>query len=424
MNSKNRNSENGQAIVYLALGIIVFLGFVALAIDGGMVLADRRNTQNAADAASLAGGGAAAFHLDNNKKISCDTQWTCDNYSVITNAEIDARQAAIDRASANGFDIERDDDLADHNGVKTTCGGTNWDNGYIDVTVAISATTPSNFLQLVFPNALHNEVDAVTRVHPGGPYLFGNAIVALNPENCSDPGKQGVIVGGSGTLKVTGGDVFSNGCVRQDSPVSVTIDPPYIAEGHSLFKSDSWASTTTDSIPPSEYDLEQPDCSTAPAGHNIDTTTPGYKFPKTLGDGLWCVTGDVSINQADTLEGDGVTIVMLTGKFFINGPADVHLYAPSVDHPDDTKTAENGMLIYLPKSNANDVSMDGNQTSTFEGLVYAPSSKITMSGTGTNIYNDSQVVGYNVVIQGTGDLTLTYKGCNGYLRSPSIELYK
>ena len=61
MNSKKCNSEKGQAIVYLVIGMVVFLGFVALAIDGGMALADRRRSQNGADAASLAGGAAASL---------------------------------------------------------------------------------------------------------------------------------------------------------------------------------------------------------------------------------------------------------------------------------------------------------------------------------------------------------------------------
>lgn len=55
MNTKHFNSEKGQAIVYLVIGLVVFLGFVALAIDGGMVLADRRDAQNATDASALAG---------------------------------------------------------------------------------------------------------------------------------------------------------------------------------------------------------------------------------------------------------------------------------------------------------------------------------------------------------------------------------
>ena len=50
-------------IVFLVLGLVVFLGFVALAIDGGMALADRRDAQNATDASALAGAAAAAQQL-------------------------------------------------------------------------------------------------------------------------------------------------------------------------------------------------------------------------------------------------------------------------------------------------------------------------------------------------------------------------
>ncbi len=64
MNDIPHKSESGQAIVYLVIGLVVFLGFVALAIDGGMALADRRHEQNAADAASLAGGGKVALDLE------------------------------------------------------------------------------------------------------------------------------------------------------------------------------------------------------------------------------------------------------------------------------------------------------------------------------------------------------------------------
>ena len=56
-------SEKGQAIVFLVLGLVVFMGFVALAIDGGMAFADRRHSQNGSDAASLAGGGEAALYI-------------------------------------------------------------------------------------------------------------------------------------------------------------------------------------------------------------------------------------------------------------------------------------------------------------------------------------------------------------------------
>jgi len=47
--------ENGQTLIYVALGMVVLLGFVALAIDVGYVYGERRRMQNAADAGALAG---------------------------------------------------------------------------------------------------------------------------------------------------------------------------------------------------------------------------------------------------------------------------------------------------------------------------------------------------------------------------------
>src|SRR4030042_1813660 len=216
MNPNYHNSEKGQAIVYLVLGFVVFLGFVALAIDGGMALADRRHAQNAADAASLAGGGAAALSLeDSNIDYG---NWSCGSVgSAIWHAE----DAAINRASANNFSITTHVDNDALNYVDATCS-----NKYIDVTVEISATTPSNFLQLVFPSALHNEVEAVTRVFPRHPYAEGNAIVALNPQLCSEPGSDGAIMFGNGETIVQGGGIFSNGCVRGNGNAgSVTMLP-------------------------------------------------------------------------------------------------------------------------------------------------------------------------------------------------------
>jgi hypothetical protein len=51
----NKKNESGQAAVILALAFVGLLAFSALAIDGGNAYLTRRNAQNAADAASMAG---------------------------------------------------------------------------------------------------------------------------------------------------------------------------------------------------------------------------------------------------------------------------------------------------------------------------------------------------------------------------------
>ena len=53
MDTKQRPSESGQAIVLIGVAFVVLLGFAALAIDGSMIYSDRRYAQNAADSSSL-----------------------------------------------------------------------------------------------------------------------------------------------------------------------------------------------------------------------------------------------------------------------------------------------------------------------------------------------------------------------------------
>ena len=78
--TKRRNYENGQAIVLIAFAFIAFVAMAGLAIDGGMVYSDRRHAQNAADAGSLAAGGAAALTMENNHIFYsplCQERRTC-----------------------------------------------------------------------------------------------------------------------------------------------------------------------------------------------------------------------------------------------------------------------------------------------------------------------------------------------------------
>jgi len=49
------NNQQGQALIILVFAMLALLAFAALAIDGGNIYAVKRRTQNAADAAALAG---------------------------------------------------------------------------------------------------------------------------------------------------------------------------------------------------------------------------------------------------------------------------------------------------------------------------------------------------------------------------------
>ena len=101
---KHVSTEKGQTVVLLALAFIVLLGFTALAIDGGMVYANRRHMQNASDAASLAGGSAVAMYLENHYVVYSD--WSCSDARVIK-AQINGANGgeitAINSAGGNDY---------------------------------------------------------------------------------------------------------------------------------------------------------------------------------------------------------------------------------------------------------------------------------------------------------------------------------
>lgn len=82
------NGERGQVLVLFAGGVLALLAFAALAFDTGMLLLEKRDAQNAADAAALAG---ARYVFDGDCVAPA---WTC--------SEARAHAAAV--ALENGYD--------------------------------------------------------------------------------------------------------------------------------------------------------------------------------------------------------------------------------------------------------------------------------------------------------------------------------
>ena len=93
MKTKKR-SQQGQAIILIALAIVGLVGFTALAIDGGNAFSDRRHAQNAADTAVLS---AALSKIRGNAN-----EW---------------KTAGLNLASTNGYD----DSNPEHSVTIHTC---------------------------------------------------------------------------------------------------------------------------------------------------------------------------------------------------------------------------------------------------------------------------------------------------------------
>jgi hypothetical protein len=449
MMKKHSVSEKGQAIVFLVLGLVVFLGFVALAIDGGMVLADRRRAQNGSDASSLSGGGSAALSIENNANDYPSvtyTGWDCSSVKV-QEAGVEAISSAIARAASNNFTINTNP--ADGNYVTAVCGVD--DNGsfvdkFIDVTTYISSTTETSFIQVLAPTTLRNNVDAVTRVRPPTPFAYGNAIVALR-DDCPNSNTGGVHFDGNAEVIIDGGGIFSNACFVASGNVDVSVIPngtPNTCIGDDCYEQNGGASV--DPVPneggppllPGSYHVPAPNCSALP-DHGIHTgggtIQPGRYDRITLNNGelnlqsgLYCIMNDDFRITGGDLIGSDVTIYIVQGDFDSAGSAHIVLDAPPAENcgePCDPYEAIPGVLIYLAVGNTGEVSLLGDSGSDYMGLVYAPDGMIEAGGAGSLIAKiHAQLIGDTVFVHGNTTIDIKYENDEQKWKPARIELYK
>jgi hypothetical protein len=450
MRQRCEAKEKGQVLVLLVFGAVALLGFAALAIDGGMLYSDRRHAQNAADASSLGGGTLASLRLENSgitlENFSCGD-------SAVVQAQTVAKHAAVNRAASNGFTI--DNHLNNDNGVTTVCVDNNWNGAYhdkyIDVRVRITFKTDTAFAHFVYPGEMKNTVEAVTRVRPQAPLAFGQAIVSLNQSVC-DGNQHGVIISGSAEININGGGVFSNGCLRHSGATNLVINVSsgsisyvgqYIESGN-VVTNQPIQQVAGGELPEIATYVPPPDCSQVPNfgspstayQTNASGTIPPGNYNRIrmngpvqlVGGGLYCLYGNFEAGNndlsIDTSNGkQGVTIYLEKGNFETNGGGTVILSAPP--RVPDPSPAIGGVLIYLAEGNTGIVKLRGNSTSSYWGIVYAPSGTIDAAGTsGHDATFNTQLVGKNVYISGNARIDINYSGGSYYRKPTMMDLYK
>jgi hypothetical protein len=439
MITQQRN-EKGQAIVILALAIVVLLGFTAIAIDGGMAYSDRRHAQNAADASSLAGAAMAALSLENNHVTY--GAWDCDNFKLISAGQ-SAETAAINRAANNTYTI--DTDFSDHNGVDVMCeqGVFNgaWVDKYIEITTYISKTTDTHFAQFVFSGLLQNKVQAVTRVRPRVPLAFGNAVVSLNSADCSG-NSNGVIFSGSMDLHIKGGGVFSNGCLYGNGN-NFKVDTNewgvyYAGQAMGTLGNINYGEgpqKAAFSLPSSSFQIDPPDCSSLPVrtqGNHDTELFPGKysSISMSNGDlklhpGLYCLTGSPNAFKitGGNLIAHSVTIYVTSGSVEVSGNGNISMSAPPY-HPDPSPAIPN-VLFFLAPGNTSVIKLNGDSKHAYLGTIYAPDADVNVNGSGDiGPTLHTQIIGKNVEISGSAVIDINFNGGQNYQKPSSLELYK
>ena len=398
----NKSSEKGQALVIIAFAIIGLLALTALAIDGGNVYSDRRNAQNAADTAVL----ATALRMIRNPG-----DWN------------DATTSGLTRAAENGYNNNTTTNIVEIHtppitGPYSDCTSIDFDcNEYVQV--IITSYVDTYFAPIVGINQLTNKVNAVARVQPTfiEPFLDGNAIVSCSQHEC-----PAATVGGNSSTTLEGGGLFVNSdCVGDPQ------DTAFVVNGGGGLKSPSLCSVgkyenSNLNIGTINNSCEQVDCNTAftepniPCSGNAEVdkndksilhpgTFTGNKFPpngiKTLVSGTYCITsGDFDFPNG-TLSGIGVIIQVFKGEVRINGGT-VHLEAPSSG--DYT-----GLLLYLPKTNHSPITINGNTTMSYKGMILAQSSHVLIDGTeAQDGFMSSQIISNTIDITGGSSTIIRY----------------
>ena len=403
--NKHNNSERGQALVIIALAMIGLIGMAGLAIDGSMVLADRRHAQNAADTAVLAGALA---------KVKPQT----DAHGNV----IPWQNVARDRAGSNGYsgDLVRSEVevySCDEAGADCAAPYTG-KSEYMKVVILSHVNT--TFSRVVGIPQLHNRVEAVSVARAGytGQLYNGAPVVGLAPDKCKT-----IWFSGHSELEIWGGGVHSNSSLDCGVTIAGSSDNTlhdgsidmvannYIVNGKPdmSIAGGIHGGATQYPYPPPANMLPNPTCSGAAStsGNTMNPGTWSGTFPPSgvtsLNPGTYCVNGDFRLNAHDVLTGNGVTIFMQSGGINWNGSAEINLFAPGTGEP------LAGLLVYAPMSNSSPMSFNGNGNSLLTGTIFTPAADITYNGTSNVQKSNVQIIGYTVELTGDNGTLIQYQ---------------
>jgi Flp pilus assembly protein TadG len=432
-----QRKEHGQILIIVVLALIALLGFTSLAIDGGMVYSDRRQAQNAADAASLAGAL---------KKASGGT-------------DAEAVQAAQNVIAANYYDSNQ--------AVIQVSTASDLFGTYYQVRADLETDTQTSLMHLFGHDIVTNEVMAISRTRAAGPVMPGMAIIAMG--DCTAPGGPSSLVGISGGGN-SGGVLTYNGGIFLNSPEKnssqpCAIDAPTSAgnwgiramDGHTISSigEHTYPDPTKDKISPSPINagvndgvrigdplewLEEPQCTingSTSSGKYQPGRYGGSGQPKLDGGemapGIYCISGDIHLSGNDILKGSGVVLYFINGGIRFSGNALLDISAPNNANCLGTpgnRTASctyNGIAMFMARGQNQTFDLTGNGMHKIVGTVYALDGDVKGFGGGSDPEEwlvNGQIIARSVYCAGNGTFRVRYDENNVVTRGPGLSLIK
>jgi hypothetical protein len=435
-------SERGQALVLIVLAIVGMFGFSALAIDGGMLYAERRRAQNAADSAVFA---AAMAGLNGGTATAI-------------------RTAAESQSQINGFVSDSMNKVTVHHPPVAPLAPAQYVGNNQYYMVVITTQFQPFFAQFIYSGKLENTVWAIARAKPSDSVSPGNAIFATGPHKC-----HAVWFAGNAATVVEGGHVYSSSDQPADSncaagknqgSADVTIKQGSIKTvggfnnasgvafdtGHG-FKQNVTRETVPNIAPPScagltsyTWDKHRKGAYSISPGI-YDKIDIGSGDNVTMQRGIYCLDGDLRANSGGILNGEAGVLLYMRGtaanpsNIKVNGHATVMLHSATGSPLYDANGKDwSGMAIYMDYNNIGMIELNGNGQTQYWGTVYAPgptanpenasdkTPKCEVNGSGTSINLRTQLICWSVKTSGNAEVNITYRAEELFHEPPMVEL--
>lgn len=419
-------ASRGQILVMFAAGLLLLVGMVALAVDTGFIMAERRQVQSAADAGAMAAAKAKLDYLAETPGVSESAQVDSGKRYGAANADTGEENVEVD-TSPDGYGEE-----------------------YVEVTV--TKDVESFFLRALYDGTWAVSASAVAGHEPDPlPY----ALVALD---CGPHGGSGIDVSGSGTIDVNEGSIMSNCGITRDGDSSVVTAEGAIDAVGEIDEGPQWDAgqgfredrpPVTDPIdensipPPTKTDAtSQP----APGGVDVqdidDMTAAVTSLSNESSNGARCpndavctmqpgyygggLTLDVR-NEATldmqpgiyvfgegftlrgrggaTIQGDDVMVYIdddSAGTLFDPDNATIELAAPESS---PYAGGLDGMALWI--ANCSEFRKKASNSGVIDGVIYAPCSTVELSGSPGA--QGMQVIVGNLELSGGGDFDILFE---------------
>jgi Flp pilus assembly protein TadG len=403
--------EDGNILVLAACGMTFLCGLMALGLDAGHVMFMQRQLQTMADAAALAG----ALEIG-----------TCGGTANCTAMQT-AAKSALTENGVSGVTLV------------TQCGGSGGsgivlmvNNGpcYAGASDPYSGNT--DYVEAVMSQPVKTMFGAVIG-KPSITVMARGEAGGTKPKYCiyvlSPSATDAEIFNGNGSLTANCGiidDSNAGEAANFNGHVTVTTTATDIVGGDRNNGNTSLSplpNTGVDSVPDPLSSLATPTigaCGTSTSSpytggngvvinSNVTATlNPGVycngltingNATATFAAGTYIIKGNMIVNGNDTISGSGVTFYLTSGgSLTMNGNSHAALSAP-------TSGAYEGILYFQDRTDSSTVILNGDSTSSWQGVIYAPDANLTLNG-GANVAAYSFLLSQTLTDNGNVNFTV------------------